>query len=66
MPVLCLTGQYDGMNPPEKGKTVAAALPRGIFYVVPGAGHITFFENFDYTVKCVDRFLEQNSGTPEG
>ena len=66
VPVLCLTGQYDGVNPPAKGKTVAAALPHGIFYEVPRAGHITLFENFDYTVECVDRFLEQNSGTPEG
>lgn len=57
IPVLCLTGQYDGVNPPAKGKTLSVALPKGTFYEVPRAGHITFFENFDYTVARIDEFL---------
>ena len=59
VPVLCLTGQHDGVNPPPQGKTVAAALPHGTFFEVPHAGHITFFENFDYTVERIDELLEQ-------
>lgn len=59
IPVLCLTGHYDGINPPARGATVAAALEDGCFYQVPGAGHITFFENFDYTVERIDEFLQR-------
>lgn len=59
MPVLGLTGQYDGVNPPAEGAAVASALPNGTFYIVPGAGHITFFENFNHTVECIDEFLPQ-------
>lgn len=58
IPVLCLTGQHDGINPPAEGAKVAAALPDGRFYEVPSAGHITFFENFDYTVERIDEFLQ--------
>lgn len=60
VPALCLTGQYDRVNPPAKGKEVADALPRGRFREVPRAGHITFFENFDYTVARMDDFFDAN------
>lgn len=58
IPVLCLTGQHDGVNPLPQGKIVADTLPNGRFYEVLGAGHITFFENFPYTVQRIDEFLQ--------
>ncbi|WP_251198585.1 alpha/beta fold hydrolase [Anaerotardibacter muris] len=58
IPVLCLSGQHDGVNPPAKGKIVADTVARGRFYEVNGAGHITFFENFPYTVHRIDEFLQ--------
>ena len=60
MPVLCLTGQHDGVNPLPQGKIVADTLPDGRFYEVLGAGHITFFENFPYTVQRIDEFLQES------
>lgn len=60
IPVLCLTGQHDRVNPPAEGKQVADALPHGRFREIPRAGHITFFENLDYTVARMDDFFAAN------
>ena len=59
VPALVLTGQYDGINPPEEGKKVAEALPYGRFEVVPDAGHIAFFENSEYVFSMIDSFLSE-------
>lgn len=57
MPALVMTGEYDGLNPPAAGKMVAESLPDAIFYVVPNAGHIAFFENPDFVYEHIDEFL---------
>lgn len=59
IPVLVLTGEYDGINPPAQGKKVAEALPDAQFKVIPGAGHIAFFENPDQVFKEIDTFLKK-------
>ena len=58
-PVLLLTGEYDGLNPPAAAMSVADALPNAEFYVVPNAGHIAFFENPDFVYEHIDEFLKQ-------
>ncbi|WP_251159117.1 alpha/beta fold hydrolase [Caniella muris] len=56
-PVLVLTGADDGINPPEEGRRLAKALPRGVFEEVPGAGHNALLENPEAVFKAVDAFL---------
>lgn len=58
VPALVLTGQYDGINPPQEGKKVAEALPQGRFEIIPDAGHIAFFENRECVFYFVDAFLK--------
>ena len=58
IPALVMTGEFDGMNPPEEGRKVAQALPNARFEVIPGAGHIAFFENPNRVLALMDEFLE--------
>ena len=58
IPVLLLTGEYDGINPPEEGRKVAEALQDARFEVVPDAGHIAFFENPERVFELTDEFLK--------
>lgn len=60
VPVLILTGEYDGINPPAEGERVANALPNASFKVIPGAGHIAFFENPKEVFSLIDTFLQEN------
>ena len=60
VPALVMTGEYDGLNPPEKGREVAAALPNGEFAVIPNAGHIAFFENMEEVTSRIDGFLDRS------
>lgn len=57
VPVLALTGEYDGLNPPAEGKKVADALPDARFEVIPNAGHIAFFENPERVFALIDEFI---------
>ncbi len=41
IPALILSGQYDPTTPVTNGKQVAANLPNGYFYVIPGMGRAT-------------------------
>lgn len=56
VPALVMTGEYDGLNPPEEGRRVAEALPDARFEVIPGAGHIAFFENPKRVFNLLDEF----------
>ena len=58
IPALVLTGEYDGLNPPEEGKKVADALPNAKFEVIPDAGHIAFFENPERVFALIDEFVK--------
>lgn len=39
-PTLCVTGALDGVNPPEIGRAVAAAIPGARYEEPPGIGHL--------------------------
>jgi pimeloyl-ACP methyl ester carboxylesterase len=41
IPVLVLSGSYDGTTPPSWAEEAAQALPNAQFVLVPGAGHAT-------------------------
>lgn len=57
VPVLVLTGDHDGINPPAEGRKVAQALPDGTFKEVPDAGHSAFLENPAAVTADIDAFL---------
>lgn len=57
IPVLLMTGEYDGLNPVEKGKEVAESLPDAKFEIIPNAGHIAFFENSNKVFSLINSFL---------
>ena len=58
VPVLVLTGHYDGLNTPEEGRRVANSLPNAQFHEIANAGHIAFFENPKEVFKWMDDFLK--------
>ncbi|AMV68770.1 Beta-ketoadipate enol-lactone hydrolase [Pediococcus damnosus] len=60
IPVLVLTGEYDGLNQPVEGKKVADALPNARFETIPNAGHIAFFENPTKVYALIDTFVRNN------
>jgi pimeloyl-ACP methyl ester carboxylesterase len=43
-PTLCITGAADAVNPPEVGRTVAAAIPGARFVSPEGIGHLAELE----------------------
>ena len=59
IPALVMTGEYDGLNPPEKGREVAEALPDAAFAIIPDAGHIAFFENMEKVTSLIDAFISR-------
>lgn len=59
IPVLVLTGEYDGLNPSAEGKRVADALPNAQFNIIPNAGHIAFFENPQKVFSLMDTFINK-------
>lgn len=58
IPVLVLTGEYDGINPVKEGKKVADALPDAQFEIIADAGHIAFFENPKQVFSSINHFLQ--------
>lgn len=60
IPVLCLTGEHDRANPPERGRALAEAVKNGRFYEIPQAGHIAIYENLPDVLKHIDKFLRDN------
>ena len=60
IPVLLLTGEYDGLNPPAEAMKVRDALPQATFYEIPDAGHIAFFENPERVYELIDNFIKED------
>ena len=59
VPALVMTGDGDSVNPPEKGRAVAEALPDARFEVIPHAEHIAWFGNAERVFALTDDFLAQ-------
>jgi pimeloyl-ACP methyl ester carboxylesterase len=45
VPTLVIVGDQDAISPPAEMRTIAAAIPRAEFVVIPRAGHMTTMEN---------------------
>ncbi len=61
IPVLLMTGEYDGINPPVEAEKLSKNLPDARFEIIPEAGHIAFFENPKKVFSLIDDFLYINS-----
>jgi pimeloyl-[acyl-carrier protein] methyl ester esterase len=56
-PTLALAGQKDRITPAAASRTLAAALPKGRFLQLRGAGHVPFLSNRDQFLAALDGFL---------
>jgi pimeloyl-ACP methyl ester carboxylesterase len=57
VPALVLWGESDRIATPGYGRALAAALPKGRFEVVKGAGHLPQFEQPEAIFAAIDGFL---------
>lgn len=58
VPVLVLCGEEDAVSPPDGMRSLAAAIPRSEFYILPGAGHLAVWEQPEAANFHIRRFLE--------
>lgn len=57
--VLCLTGESDGINPPQYGEAVAKCLQNGRFDVIKKSGHMVMMENLEDLTEKINSFLKE-------
>lgn len=58
VPALALTGEHDGLTPPEFQEYLATELPDGRWNVVPDGAHLAFLERPEAWNETVQSFLE--------
>ena len=56
-PTLVIAGQDDRITPAAASRALAAALPKGRFRQLRGAGHVPFLSNRDQFLTALDGFL---------
>lgn len=56
-PVLVITAEYDGINPPKEGEKLAGMLSAGAYLMIPNAGHMVPYEKQDSFFAAVKEFL---------
>ncbi len=54
---LVISGTYDGLNPPEKGKEVAELIPNATYIEFEESGHSPNVEEKDRFIQTVGDFL---------
>jgi pimeloyl-ACP methyl ester carboxylesterase len=57
-PVLVLSGSEDTVTPPEAGRTLAGAVPDGVFHELDGIGHLPPLECPDRLAHHIRAFLD--------
>jgi pimeloyl-ACP methyl ester carboxylesterase len=61
--VLVIAGEHDVVRP-EHTRQLAAALPHGSLWIVPGASHSVMFEQPESVNRAVRAFLADSSLAP--
>ena len=56
---LVISGEYDGINPPDLGKQVADGIQGAEYVMVKDAGHMIPLEKTDEFIKIVSEFLNK-------
>ncbi|MBO9731451.1 MAG: alpha/beta fold hydrolase [Chitinophaga sp.] len=54
---LVISGKYDGLNPPEWGREIAALIPNASFTEMLYSGHIPMYEEPETYANLVETFL---------
>ena len=60
-PTLIVWGEADSMNPPDRGRRVAAAIPGARYIGLPGVGHTCQIEDPAGFVAAVAPFLDETN-----
>ena len=55
---LVISGKFDGLNPPEKGRETAVSIPDATFMEFKRAGHAPNVEQPDLFLGITENFLE--------
>jgi 3-oxoadipate enol-lactonase len=55
---LVISGKYDGLNPPEKGKEIASLMPNASFVEFENSGHIPPAEEPERFLQVVTEFFK--------
>jgi pimeloyl-ACP methyl ester carboxylesterase len=63
-PTLVLVGADDALTPPLESQRMARDIPGATYREIPGAGHLSHFEQPDAFNAAVRAFLEQAKGRP--
>ena len=58
VPALLLVGQHDVISPATEMQEIASALPQGDLAQIPGAGHMSLWENPGEVTDALLRFVE--------
>lgn len=58
-PTLVISGTHDGLNPPERGKEIAALIPDAVYVEFDRSGHAPNVEEPERFMKTVSAFLSQ-------
>jgi pimeloyl-ACP methyl ester carboxylesterase len=59
VPVIVLHGDADTLLPLQLGRDLAGGLPRGVFRIVPGAGHILPLTHAEAVLRAVSEVAER-------
>lgn len=59
---LVISGQHDGLNPPEEGRLCAELIPNAEFVVMASSAHIPMLEEPERFYAIVTRFLASERG----
>lgn len=63
LPCLVVSGERDGTAPPGESATLAAALPAGRLWSLPGQGHFPMLELPDELAAGIGRFFDELRGS---
>ncbi len=64
-PILARAGELDASLSPAHSEAIARAARHGTFERVAGAGHMLLLDDFEPTVRSIERFIERVE-SPEG
>jgi 3-oxoadipate enol-lactonase len=56
---LVISGRYDGLNPPERGREIASLIPKALFVEYEKSGHAPNVEESERFLKEITEFLQK-------
>lgn len=54
---LVISGKYDGLNPPSKGKEIARLIPNSTYIEMQYSGHLPMLEEPEVYLKIIENFM---------